>query len=48
MVGGGPQVALCGVGFSGIVVCWRDSAAFWARSIDIGGCRRLGMERGER
>ena len=43
MVAGGPQVASCGVGFSGIVVHWRDSAAFWARDVDTGGWRCLGV-----
>jgi hypothetical protein len=45
---GGPQIASCGVDFSGIVVHWRDFAAFWARDVDTGGCRRLGIELGER
>lgn len=34
---GGRQIALCGVGFSGVVVRWRDSGAFWARDVDAAG-----------
>ncbi|MGA2455568.1 MAG: hypothetical protein ABSG93_18840 [Solirubrobacteraceae bacterium] len=30
------------------LVDWRDFAAFWAGDVDTGGCRRLGMELGER
>jgi hypothetical protein len=36
------------MGFSGVVVGWRDSGAFWVRGVDAGGGRRLGMELGER
>lgn len=43
VVGGGPRIASCGVGFSAIVVHWRDSAAFWAREVDTGGLRCLGV-----
>jgi hypothetical protein len=46
--GGGPQIASRGVGFTSVVVRWRVFAAFWARDIDTGGCRLLGIELSER